>query len=167
MKRYVPKEGFVQLWRRVRDHRFWPTYKQRRFTDFEAWVDLLFDATYKTHRRVFRGHTFDLKPGELVFSQNDRAERWRWSRSKVRTFLNDLYLNGEASHKEVDGITRVTIHKLAGYAKPVPETSQEIFYPSKKGGEGKGKSTSKTLSSSKVQELIRGVLDKLDNKKKG
>lgn len=123
--KYRPKEGFIQLWRRLRSHRFWPTYKRRRFTELEAWIDLLFDATYKAHRREFRGQVFNLKAGELVFSQHDKAEEWRWSRGTVRRFLESLYLNGEAVHEEAKGVTRLTICKLAGYAEWRPDDGTE------------------------------------------
>ena len=172
-KRYVPKEGYIQLWRRLRDHRFWPTYKRRKFTEFEAWCDLLFDATYKAHTMKFRGHTFHLKPGELVFAQNDRADRWKWSRGKVRDFLDSLYLNGEASHETVHGITQLTIHKLAGYAEWKPDNVPENDRGGKKGGK-KGREDcelqdlSTTLSSNKVQEVVQWTLDRMGKgKKKG
>ena len=176
MARYQPKEGFVQLWRRLRDHRFWPTYKRRRFTELEAWIDLLFDATFKAHQMRFRGHTFNLKPGELVFSQNDRADRWRWSRSKVRSFLEELYLNGEASHEVIQGITRVKIHKLTGCAEWQPDNGPKIDRSASRArGEEGGRREEegevqdlKPLSSNKVQVLVQGVLDKIGKgKKKG
>lgn len=167
MARYVPKEGYIQLWRRVRDHRLWPTFKRRRFTEMEAWIDLLFDATYKAHTMKFRGHTYHLKPGELVFSQNDRADRWRWSRGKVREFLNGLYLNEEASHEVVHGITKVSIRKLAGYVEWKPDNSPANDRGSKKGSKKGEKKEKQTPFFNKVQDLVQGVADKLDTKKKG
>ena len=167
MTRYRPKEGHIQLWRRVRDHRFWPAFKRHRFTEFEAWCDLLFDATYKAHRMKFRGHTFNLKPGELVFSQNDRADRWRWSRGKVRDFLASLYLNGEASHEESHGITKVTIHKLTDYAEWEPDTSPKNDRTGKKGVRREEESSTNPSSPEKIGGVLGDIMDKLKGKKKG
>lgn len=180
MQRYIPKEGYIQVWRRLRNHRFWPTYKRRRFTELEAWLDLLFDATYKAHRHEFRGQVFDLKPGELVFSQEEKAEHWRWSRGTVRRFLENLYVNGEAVHKKTKGVTRLTVCKLAGYAEWRPDDGTDsgtgrrrTGKKEKKGGgrrEGKDLELQdlKPLSSNKVQVLVRSVLDNIGKgKKKG
>ena len=153
MQRYIPKEGYIQVWRRLRDHRFWPTYKRRRFTELEAWLDLLFDATYKAHRHEFRGQVFDLKPGELVFSQREKAEQWKWSRGKVRSFLDSLCLNGEATHEKSPDVTRLCICKLAGYAEWKPDDSPQTRRWGKK-GEKKG-------GNKGVQKLEKPLLRKV------
>ena len=172
MQRYIPKEGYIQVWRRLRDHRFWPTYKRRRFTELEAWLDLLFDATYKAHRHEFRGQVFDLKPGELVFSQREKAEQWKWSRGKVRSFLDSLCLNGEATHEKSPDVTRLCICKLAGYVEWKPDNSPQTRRWGKKGGRREGKDLElqdlKPLSSNKVQVLVQSALDNIGTgKKKG
>ena len=157
MARYVPKEGFIQVWRRLRSHRFWPTYKRRRFTELEAWLDLLFDATYKAHRCEFRGQVFDLKPGELVFSQEEKAEHWRWSRGTVRRFLESLYVNGEAVHTEAKGVTRLSICKLAGYAEWRPDDSTQ----SCTGSRGLGKKEKKGEKGGAGERLNEPLLRKV------
>lgn len=111
-KRYVPKEGYIQLWRRVRDHRFWPTYSGRKFTELEAWLDLLFDASYRSRKVRCRGRVYELKEGELVFSARDKAKHWGWRRSEMRAFLDALYANGEAVPEDAEGVTHLSIVKL-------------------------------------------------------
>ena len=179
MARYKPKEGFIQVWRRLRSHRFWPTYNRRRFTELEAWLDLLFDATYKAHRQEFRGQVFDLKPGELVFSQEEKAEHWRWSRGTVRRFLESLYVNGEAVHEEAKGVTRLRISRLVGYAEWQPDVGPKLDRSAsrarrKKGEEGgrrEGKGDLElqdrtTLSSNNGDVLTGGILAAWRNRKK-
>ena len=167
MTKYRPKEGWIELWRRLRDHRFWPTYTKRKFTKLEAWLDLLFDASYKAHRTTFRGRTYSLKEGELVFSQRERAARWKWSRGGLRDFLNELYLNGEAIHKEARGITRLRVCKLAGYVSWKPGSQPDNGEAGKKGGRREGKKgTSKPLSSNKGDVLTAGILAAWKRRKK-
>lgn len=50
-----------------------------------AWIDLLGMARYE------KGG--GLKRGELRVTQRELAERWNWSRGKVRRFLNELVEN--------------------------------------------------------------------------
>lgn len=166
MTRYRPKEGYIQLWRRLRSHRFWPTYKRRRFTELEAWIDLLFDATYKAHRCEFRGKVFDLKPGEVVFSQQERADHWRWSRGTVRRFLEGLERNGEVIHHEQRGVTRLTVCKLAGYAEWRPDDGTESGTGRRRLGKKENKEKKETPFSEQVQGLVRRVTKALDAEKK-
>uniref|UniRef100_A0A6M3K7D1 Uncharacterized protein n=3 Tax=viral metagenome TaxID=1070528 RepID=A0A6M3K7D1_9ZZZZ len=162
MARRAPKGGYIWLWRKFRDHRFWPSYSGRRFTECEAWLDLLFDAAFKPHRRIFRGRTFELKSGELVGSQNDWADRWHWKRSEVRKFLDSLYLNGEAMHEDDQNITKLIICGLAGYvdvspgSRPLPASTSH-----KKEEEGE-----KDPSSGLVHDMVQGILDKMGKTKK-
>lgn len=164
-KKYVPKEGFIQLYRRLRSHRFWPTYKRRKFTPLEAWIDLLFDATYKAHRCEFRGRVFDLKPGEVVFSQQERADHWRWSRGTVRRFLESLERNGEAVHHEQRGVTRLTICKLAGYAEWRPDDGTQSGTGSRRLGkkEKKEEKGGERISEPLLRKVLQGLVPSRTN----
>ena len=175
MARYVPKEGYITKWRRYQNHRFYPTQENREFTRGEAWEDLLFAAAFKPHARYFKGKEYHLNVGELVTSQRDLADRWKWSRGKVRRFLDDLYEHGEAAH-QTDHLaahesTHVTIYGLAGYEDARP-TSRPTSRPTKRTTieavdlevqEGT------TPSSNIVQRLVQGVVDNIGTgrKKKG
>ena len=140
MARYKPKEGFLMLWRRFRDHRFWPTYEERPFTKAEAWIDLLMDASYRSRKCRCRGRVYNIKEGELVFSARDKARHWRWKRSDMRSFLDELYQNGEALPETADGVTHLSIVKLRPYVdwtapkneRPPTQLPQEGEGPPKK-----------------------------------
>ena len=170
MARYRPKEGYIELWRRLRGsqdklpHRFWPETSGRRFTELEAWIDLLFDASYKARSVSFQGRVYDLKEGELITSQPTLAARWKWSRGKVRLFLDSLYLNGEAVHEEANQKTKITIVKKAGYVNWQPSEKPDDGFSGKKGV----KKGTTNPSYNKVQVLVQDVLDKMGKgKKKG
>ena len=115
MARYVPKEGHIQLWRRFRGHEYWPSEENRAFTRLEAWIDLLYQASFKAHTRYFKGRRVALKTGELVTSERDLSEHWQWSRTKLRTFLEHAVKNQQIDHWKDQSLTFIRVRKLAGY----------------------------------------------------
>ena len=121
VSRYRPKEGHIELWRRIaglptrEPHRWWPTQEGRAFTRFEAWIDLLFRASFKAHTRYYKGRRVVLKRGELVTSERDLSSKWKWSRTKLRAFIEDAVKNKEIDHWINRGATFIRIRKLAGY----------------------------------------------------
>ena len=136
--RYRPKEGWINKWRRWQNHRFYFTQEDRSATRGEAWDDLLFAAAFKPHARYFKGKEYHLNVGELVTSQRDLADRWQWSRNDVRSFLDDLYEHGEATHLSTHDSTHLTIYRLAGcepqLPTPLPTKLPTIEEGGKKGG---------------------------------
>lgn len=60
------------------------------FTKGQAWVDMFGLARYKDGFIRVNGERIDLKRGQLGWSQVKLAERWKWSRGKVKRFLNEL-----------------------------------------------------------------------------
>lgn len=165
MSRYRPKGGWVELWRKIESHRFWPTYEERAFTKLEAWLYLLLRAAYKAHQVEYMGRTYDLKPGELVTSERYLARIWRWSRGKVRHYLSELYMNGEATHEKAQGITRITVVKKAGYVGWEPSEKPSEKTPRGKGVDLEVQERTTTPSSNKVQKVLQGILDNIGKKK--
>lgn len=60
------------------------------FTKGQAWVDLIGNARFRDGFVRIRGVKVDVPRGCVYFSEVKLAERWRWSRGKVRRFLNEL-----------------------------------------------------------------------------
>ena len=173
MARYVPKEGYVTKWRRYQNHRFHFTQENRAPTCGEAWEDLLFMAAFKPHDRWYKGKEYHLNVGEIVTSLHDLAARWQWSRGKVRRFLDDLEVHGEADHRtdQVNGplATIITIHGLNSCPKPnleggPPRRTTKRTPIEEVDLEVQGLCTS--LSSNPVQELVQGVVDNMGTTKK-
>ena len=114
MARYRPKEGHIQLWRRLQDHEYYPSEEDRPFTRMEAWIDLLYSAAFKAHTRYFKGRKVKLQQGELVTSERDLSKRWQWSRTKLRTFLEHAVKNKQIDHWTNQGVTFIRVRRLAG-----------------------------------------------------
>ena len=79
--------GYIKLWKKLKDSDFWVSEK---FSRAQAFVDLVMLANYKDSYFRARGQRIDVKRGQLAYSELTLAERWKWSRGKVRRFLSEL-----------------------------------------------------------------------------
>ena len=91
--------GWISIHRKIREH--WLYAERRSFSKYEAWVDLLLLASHKEHKFQLGNEFIQLKKGELITSEMKLMEKWRWSKSKVRTFLL-LLENDEMIIKKTD-----------------------------------------------------------------
>jgi len=78
---------WLKLHRSIEENEFW---FGERFTKAQAWIDLLLLATYKPRTVFIRGVEIKLQPGDLCYSQLSLAQRWKWNRKTVSTFLSML-----------------------------------------------------------------------------
>lgn len=85
------------------------------FTRGQAWLDLFGLAQYKDGYFRSRGIKIEIKRGQLGYSQVTLAQRWKWSRNKVRRFLKELEKNKDISlktkHQNCDVTTVITVLK--------------------------------------------------------
>lgn len=79
--------GYIKLWRNFREHPFWK--EKREFSKAEAWEDILYEAQYtKTPRLVPVGLAImTCNYSESLKTLGEWADRWSWSKSRVRRFL--------------------------------------------------------------------------------
>lgn len=75
------------MWRKISENDLWLSEK---FTRGQAWVDLIMLANHKPGILRKRGIRVDIERGQLGWSEVRLAERWKWSRGKVRRFLSEL-----------------------------------------------------------------------------
>ena len=179
--RYRAEEGHVQLWRRIAGlpkknkppHRWWPTEEKRAFTRLEAWVDLLFRAAFKPHTRYFKGRKVQLRQGELVTSERDLSERWRWSRTKVRAYLEDAVENAEIDHWTNQHVTFIRVRKMAGLAdydveqKTTPRTDERTTIevpPSSTPPVIERKAPRKRVINSKLSTFVDNILKRWEKR---
>lgn len=79
--------GYVKLFRRLLYSDLWLGEK---FTRAQAWIDLVMLANYKKGFIRKRGIRVNLNRGDVGWSEVNLSKRWRWSRGKVKRFLNEL-----------------------------------------------------------------------------
>jgi hypothetical protein len=84
------RRGFVKLWRASADNSL---YFAEEFDKFHAWTDLLLLANFKPRTAYVRGIPVNIEAGQVLAAEEFLADRWGWSRGKVRRFLK--YLSSE------------------------------------------------------------------------
>lgn len=85
-------QGWIKLYRNITDN--WIYKEKRKFSKFEAWLDILLFANYKDNKFLFEGKLLEIKRGQILTSEVKLANKWDWSRKKVRNFLKLLQDDG-------------------------------------------------------------------------
>jgi DNA replication protein DnaD len=116
--------GWIKLHRQIREHRFWS--QPRRFSNAEAWIDLLLSASHKDHEVSMGTEVFTVKRGQVLTSQVKLAKRWRWNRETVNRFLKQSLNMHEISSiqtsKETStGYTLITIENYDKYQSEISD----------------------------------------------
>ncbi|MDU7250874.1 MAG: DnaD domain protein [Clostridium sp.] len=81
------EKGWISLYRAMEDGWLW---EDKPFARGQAWIDLLLQANHKDKKTFSKGELVIVKRGSFLTSDQILADRWGWSRKKVRTFLEVL-----------------------------------------------------------------------------
>lgn len=98
--------GWICLHRQIVDNKLWMA---EEFTKAQAWIDLLLLAAYDDYTMDIRGNLIIVKRGQVGYSQDKLAARWKWSRKKVKAFLNSLEKEHQIKTEKHPIIQLVTI----------------------------------------------------------
>lgn len=96
-------QGFFKLQRRMFTHWLWK--EVRELSRFEAFLDLLQLAAFEPTERLVSGRCIYVPVGGIVASERFLSGRWKWSRTKVRQFLDLLQSEKMAEPQKDQGIT--------------------------------------------------------------
>lgn len=99
--------GWIKLYRKSFNNEL---YFAEPFTKWQAWVDMLLLANHEENVITKRGIKIIVERGQIGYSEVSLAERWKWSRDKVRRFLKYLE-NGEKNDTAKNGKTRQQIRQ--------------------------------------------------------
>lgn len=105
-------KGFIKVYRDIRDHWVW---NEKPFSRGQAWIDLLMMANHEEKTISFDGHPVVVGRGQKVTSLQKLADRWGWSRGKVRRFFDDLESEHMVSTKRDARGTTLTIVNYGFY----------------------------------------------------
>ena len=83
------------------------------FTRGQAWLDLVGLATHRDRVIRIHGQRFDLKRGQVVGSLVDLAKRWKWSRNRVKRFLDELKTDHEVECQVVEALHAAPLEELS------------------------------------------------------
>lgn len=108
------------------------------FTKSQAWIDLIGLARFVDGFGYKRGIEVPLKRGQLCWSEVNLSKRWKWSRGKVKRFLNEL----ETKQQIVQQNTNVTtITTVVNYERYQPRNTADSTANSTADGQQTGQQT--------------------------
>jgi hypothetical protein len=92
------EKGYIKLFRCIQDR---PEWLRKPFDPERAWIDLLLLTNYSDGGYEIRGIWVEVKRGECGWSQVKLAERWGWSRDKVRRWLARCESDGQTARRTI------------------------------------------------------------------
>lgn len=106
-------------------------YFSERFTRMQAYIDLCLLAAWKDRKFIKRGQVVELKAGQLAKSEEELADRWKWSRNTVRKYLNEQQIIGNIEQRKSRLITIITVKFGLNIAQQIEQqtpskTAQQI-----------------------------------------
>ncbi len=105
-------KGYVRLWRSLGDN---PLWSQEPFSKGQAWVDLFMLANHRDGFLNIRNNLVTIKRGQVGWSEEKLAERWKWSRGKVRRYLNWLETVQQIVQQKSNIISLITLKNYELY----------------------------------------------------
>lgn len=112
-------QGWISVHRQIQEHWLWA---EKPFSKGQAWIDMLLLANHEDKKVLLGSELVDVKAGSFITSEVKLAERWGWSRHKVRDFL-DLLKTDKMLDKKSDS-RRTTIF-LLNYGNFQPSGTDE------------------------------------------
>jgi len=143
------KRGYIILWRCIRDNHFW---QDKPFDRCRAWIDLLMMANHTDGVIRSRGISIPVLRGQVGTSEMVMADKWGWSRGKVRRLLKELREKGQIvqQNNNVSSLITITNYDLYQFDSTADSTAnghQTVQqtdtkqYPKKELKNGKNKNT--------------------------
>ena len=112
MEKMNANNGWIKLHRKITDD---PMYFSETFTRMQAWIDMILLANYSEGFFYIRGNKVTVNRGQIGYSQESLAKRWKWSRGKVRRFLKQLENDGKIVQQKSSVITLISIVNYDAY----------------------------------------------------
>ena len=78
-------EGWIRLHRKIFENEY---YFSEPFTRSQAWVDMILLANHKPGSFFMRGVKVMVERGQIGWSVDKIAVRWKWSRGKVERLVS-------------------------------------------------------------------------------
>lgn len=105
-------KGYIWLHRELQDN---PLWNSEPFSKGQAWVDMLLRANHQRNEFIIGNELIVVERGQFFTSELKLAEKWKWSRKKVRAYLSLLKTLKMATTVGTSKGTMVTIENYALY----------------------------------------------------
>ena len=123
-------KGWIKLYRQLQEC---PMWYSERFSKGQAWVDLLLLANHKDKKILFNGEMIVIKRGQYLTSMVKLAEKWKWNRKTVSSYLNVLEKDKMITKVSDNSKTLITIENYEIYQCVDEEYGQPIVQPTGQG----------------------------------
>ena len=105
-------KGYIKLHRELQDN---PLWKSEPFSKGQAWVDMLLRANHQHNEFIIGNELIVVERGQFFTSELKLAEKWKWSRKKVRSYLDLLKTLKMATTVGTSKGTTITIENYGLY----------------------------------------------------
>jgi hypothetical protein len=134
--------GWIKIHRKITEHWIWsrPEY-------FQWWIDILIHSNFETKELLIKNKVLKCDRGEVLYSLDTWAKRWKTNKSKVKRFLEMLKKSEMIRYENETVTTRITICNYDSYqglrndseteVKQERNGSETEVKPTKEGKEGK------------------------------
>jgi len=110
MKNKNENRGWIKLHRSIQNNWIWNS--EEPFDRRSAWQDLIMMMNFKGRKFVMGQEIVFVPRGARITSERKLSEKWKWSRTKVRNFLE--LLKGD-NMIELEKTTKRTMIKICNY----------------------------------------------------
>ena len=114
--------GWIKIHRQITDHWIWqkPEY-------LKWWIDILMQANIQEKKVIIKNQVFQVGRGEVIYSYETWANRWKINKSKVVRFLKLLEKDSMIVLKNETVTTRITICKYDTYQGERNEDETQVI----------------------------------------
>lgn len=149
-------KGWIKLYRQLQEC---PMWYSERFSKGQAWVDLLLLANHKDKKILFNGEMIVIKRGQYLTSMVKLAEKWKWNRKTVSSYLNVLEKDKMITKLSDNSKTLITIENYEIYQCTDEEYGQPIGQPIGQGyGQPIGQQMDNPLDTNKNDKNDNNIL---------
>ena len=141
-------QGWIKLHRQIKEH--WLYQEQRKFTKFEAWIDILLEVNHKDNKFLLGSELVEVKRGQTITSIRQLCDRWGWSNTKVTQFLKMLEADGMVTYKSDSKKTVLTVDNYEVYQ--VSGDEETTVKRQRNDGETTQKHTNKNVKNDKNEK---------------
>jgi len=106
-------KGWISIHRQILECDIWAT--DEPYNKRDAWIYLLLKASRHDHNLLVKGHIVPLKRGEICASERYLATAWKWSRGKVKRYLNILLSLNMIEMRTTEQATHEPIISIVNY----------------------------------------------------
>ncbi|WP_217971478.1 DnaD domain-containing protein [Staphylococcus xylosus] len=115
--------GWIKVHRSIREH--WLYEEERKFSRFEAWIDILLMVNHKQNKKMIEGELTTINRGQRITSMRKLANKWNWSTSKLNKFLNTLERDGMVKVEKNTKYTMLTVLNYDNYQSEDTQKAHE------------------------------------------